>query len=137
MKYRMDGAHVSRAASYVSKEIKDKAAMEACFGYEYLEQVPQPYREMFLQVIEWQLRGGEEDEMPSSPMPSFKHSGAELAALYKSSAEAKGITVRALAIKGRVSQAYVNDFYDGRAIPLAALKKIKQALKEFGIAFGV
>ncbi len=133
----MDGAAVSRAASYVSREINDRAAMEACFGYEYLEQVPQPYRDMFLSVIEWQLRGGKEDDYPASPMPSFQQSGSELAALYQSSADAKGISVRQVAIKAKVRPALVVDFYAGRTIPIPALAKIKRALADFGIVFGV
>ena len=67
VKHRMDGAAVSRAASYVYKVINDRVAMEACFGCEYLEQVPQPHRGIFLAIIDWQLRGGHEDEMPTFP----------------------------------------------------------------------
>ena len=58
MKHRMDGPAVSRAASYVYKRVDDAAAVHACFKYEYLDEVPQPYRDIFLQIIDWQLRGG-------------------------------------------------------------------------------
>lgn len=137
MKYRMDGAAVSRAASYVSKQLNNRAEMEACFKYEYLEQVPQPYRDMFLSIIEWQLRGGKEGDYIESPLPSFRQSGTEIAALYKSAADAKGISIRAVAVKAKVSPAKVIDFYAGRVIPIPALAKIKRAFKEFGIVFGV
>jgi ribosome-binding protein aMBF1 (putative translation factor) len=134
---RMDGARVSRAATWVFHQVTDREAVWSCLkDYEYLDQVPQPYRSLFEQEIE-RARSGQVESSTFNPMPSYTQTEGELAALYESAAEAKGITQRALAIKARVSPTLVDKFYRGEAIPIPALTKIKRAFKEFGIVFGV
>lgn len=132
----MQGARMSRALNEIMQDTPTKTEVEnLLYDYEYLDEVPQPYRSMLENADEW-LRGGA-DEYPMSPMPSFKQTPEELGALYASAAEAKGVSNTALAIKAKVRPQLVKDFYTGANMPTTARVKIITALRTFGIDFGV
>lgn len=71
MRHRMKDAFVSNAASYARRQIATLEEFDACYAHEYLDEVPQPYRGIFEQIIAWQLRGGREENMPSPTNPSL------------------------------------------------------------------
>ena len=76
----MTGARMSRALDIAAKMAPTKdEVINLMYEYEYLDQVPQPYKEMLIKADRF-LRG-EDEEIAITPMPSFKRSAQETAAV--------------------------------------------------------
>jgi hypothetical protein len=132
----MIGARMSRALDIAAKMAPTKdEVINLMYEYEFLDQVPQPYREMLINADRY-LRG-EDDEIATTPMPSFKRSAIEIADLYRLGAEAKGLNVTTVAVKARVSTAKVRAFYAAEPMPTVVRQKIEKALSELGVVVSV
>lgn len=130
------GARMSRALNEAAKMAPTKdEVIKLMYEYEYLDQVPQPYREMLINADRW-LRG-EDEELVATPMPSFAQTRDDRAELYRLGAEAKGLTLTAVAVKARVATAKVRAFYAGDPMPTVVRQKIEKALDELGVVIGV
>jgi hypothetical protein len=132
----MMGARMSRALDEAAKMAPTKdEVINLMYEYEYLDQVPEPYRQMLTNADRF-LRGID-DELAVTPMPSFVRTQEETAELYRLGAEAKGLNVTAVAVKARVSTAKVRAFYAAEPMPTVVRQKIEKALSELGVVVGV
>ena len=134
----MIGARMSHALNIAIKMAPTEAeVMNLMYEYEYLDQVPQPYRSMLETADKWYRGEITGEELAQTAMPSFKRTAQELGELYRLGAEAKGLNLTAVAFKARVSTARVRAFYAGEFLPTVVQLKIKKALDALNVVVGV
>lgn len=134
----MIGARMSRAMNEAAKMAPAKdEVINLMFEYEYLDQVPQPYRGMLETADRWVRGEITDNELAQTAMPSFKRTAQELGELYRLGAEAKGLSLTAVAFKARVSTARVRAFYAGEPLATVIQLKIKKALDALNVVVGV